>query len=411
MSFDFDEVLAREGTAAIASDAWRDFLLGDVADADLPAEGADLLTMWVADMDVATPDIALDAMRARLDRRILGYTLDADDAYRAAFAAWCERRYDWSFDPEHLCIGRGVVPALIDLVGVLCAPGERIVTLTPGYHWFQEAVEKHGLELVPCALRYDDGRWELDLDGFEAAVSDPAVTLFLLCHPHNPTGRLWTDDELLAMADVCRRHGVRIVSDEIHADLLRSGLRHRPLASIAPADDAVITCLAPSKTFNLAGLLFSNVLIPDAETVEKWDHLQSGISNPLSLAGATAVYTDGDAWLDALRVHLDDNLALVAETIAARLPEARFEVPEATYLAWIDLGGHAEESTTSRHSSPGKPMCCSKAPSSSSHTAAPTCGSTSRARGPRSSSLSSAWSRRSNATARCERVVCRTVSR
>ena len=173
------------------------------------------------------------------------------------------------------------------------------------------------------------------------ALADPAATLLLLCHPHNPNGRDWTVDELTAVADLCRAHGVRIISDEIHADLLRSGRQHTPLAAVAPESDRIITCLAPSKTFNLAGLLFSNIIIPDEELGEAFAERNSGITNPLSLAAATAVYQDGDEWLDALREHLDHNLRLVGETVASRLPHARFEMPDATYLAWIDLGDHA----------------------------------------------------------------------
>ncbi|MEM9200336.1 MAG: aminotransferase class I/II-fold pyridoxal phosphate-dependent enzyme [Actinomycetota bacterium] len=342
MTVDFNEIIDREGTAAVASESYREFLLGDVPDDALPPPDADVLSMWVADMDVAAPPVAMEAMRARLDRRILGYTKAKDDAYVAAFLGWCDRRYRWSFDPEHLVIGRGVVPALVDLIDIMCDDGDKIATITPAYHWFEEAPEQHGLELVTCPLTIVDERTTVDLVALEALLADPAVTLLLWCHPHNPVGREWSDDELIAVADLCRTHGVRIISDEIHADLLRSGRRHTPLASLVPADDEVITCLAPSKTFNLAGLLFSNIIIPNDDVREEMDKRAPGITNPLSLAAATAVYRDGDEWLDALREHLDHNLRLVGETIASRLPNARFEMPDATYLAWIDLGDHVD---------------------------------------------------------------------
>lgn len=338
---DFNEVIDRAGTAAVAAESYREFLLGDVPDDELPPADADLLSMWVADMDVAAPPVAIEAIRARLDRQILGYTRSSGEAYRAAFAGWCARRYGWSFDDEHLHIGRGVVPALTDLIDLICSEGDKVVTLTPAYHWFEEAPHQHGLELVTVRLAVDDERTTIDLAALEAALADPAATLLLLCHPHNPNGRDWTVDELTAVADLCRAHGVRIISDEIHADLLRSGRQHTPLAAVAPESDRIITCLAPSKTFNLAGLLFSNIIIPDEELGEAFAERNSGITNPLSLAAATAVYQDGDEWLDALRAHLDHNLRLVGETVASRLPHARFEMPDATYLAWIDLGDHA----------------------------------------------------------------------
>ncbi|MEO0494604.1 MAG: aminotransferase class I/II-fold pyridoxal phosphate-dependent enzyme [Actinomycetota bacterium] len=341
MPFDFDEIISRDGTAAVASESYRDFLLADVADADLPAPDADLVSLWVADMDLASPDVALDAIRARLERRILGYTRADDAAYLDAFLGWCARRYDWTPAADHVCIGRGVVPALIDLVAILSEPGDRVATLTPAYHWFEEAPETHGLDIVTVALQIDDGHARLDLDRLDTALADPAVTLLLFCHPHNPVGRMWTEHELGAVANRCRAHGVRIISDEVHADLLRTGRRHTPFASIAP-DDGIITCLAPSKTFNLAGLRFCNVVIAEEAEREAFVAQNPAFTNPLSLAAATGVYRDGDAWLDALRSHLDHNLDLVAATLAARLPNARFAVPEATYLAWIDLGPHVD---------------------------------------------------------------------
>lgn len=339
---DFNEFIDREGTAAVALESWRDALLGDVADEDLPPPDADLLSMWVADMDVAAPPVALEAIRARLDRRILGYTRSADFEYRSAFADWCARRYDWTFDDEHLHVARGVVPALVDLIDLICSPGDKVVTVTPAYHWFEEGTHQHGLELSTCPLTIVDGRTTVDLDSLEPLLADSSARLFLLCHPHNPNGRDWDVEELTGMADLCRTHGVQIISDEIHADLLRSGRHHTPLAAVVPAEDQIITCLAPSKTFNLAGLLFSNIVIPDVELGEAFAERNSGITNPLSMAAATAVYRNGDDWLDALRLHLDHNLGVVEEAVANRLPHARFEMPDATYLAWIDFGAHAD---------------------------------------------------------------------
>ena len=297
--------------------------------------------MWVADMDVAAPPVAVDAIHDRLDRRIFGYTRTGDAEYHEAFAGWCRRHYDWQPDLDHVCVSRGVVPALRDLLRLLCGPDDVVVTLTPAYHWFEEAAHKQGLELATCALTVVDDRTTIDLAALEPLLADERATVFLFCHPHNPNGRDWDGDELAAVAELCRRHGVQVISDEVHADLVRTGRRHTPLAAVAP-DDGIITCLAPSKTFNLAGMLFSNIVIPDDELREAFSDLQSGITNPLSLAAATAVYRDGDAWLAALREHLDHNLRLVAETVASRLPNARFEMPDATYLAWIDFGSHVD---------------------------------------------------------------------
>jgi len=196
----------------------------------------------------------------------------------------------------------------------------------------------------------DSGRYSIDFDDFATKVADPQVRMFFLCHPHNPTGRVWTESELRQMATLCFENDVVVVSDEIHCDLLRHGVAHTPLAKLFPDSDQIITCMSPSKTFNLAGLGFAMVIIPNGEIRDVWIERNSPLVNPVSVAAATGVFRDGHHWHDELRTYLDANLAYVQQTLAERLPDAVFEIPDATYLAWINLSAYFEpETNLTRH--------------------------------------------------------------
>lgn len=189
-------------------------------------------------------------------------------------------------------------------------------------------------------LAQTNGNHEIDFEDFETKASDPAVKLFFLCHPHNPTGRAWSEDELRRMGEICFANGVIIVSDEIHCDLLRKGKRHTPLAKLFPGRKDIITCMAASKTFNIAGMMIATIVMPDAELRAIWKERHYPFVNPISLAAATGAYPGGGSWLEALREYLDGNFALVDEFLKDNLPGACFRIPDATYLAWIDLGAY-----------------------------------------------------------------------
>ncbi|MGI9616027.1 MAG: MalY/PatB family protein [Acidimicrobiales bacterium] len=340
MSFDFDRIIDRTHTNSIAVDGFRDYLLDDPG-LTLPRPDDEAIAMWVADMAFGTAPVALDAMQDRLDHPIFGYTMSLDSEFGNAFRGWCRRRYGWMPDHEHHLPAPGVVPALYSLIELALEPGDNVVVHTPAYEPFESAVTSRGCELVTSQLtRGADGGITTDLDQLAAAFADPAVRMFILCHPHNPTGHAWTDDELRAMAELCFTNGVLIVSDEIHCDLLRGGRRHTPLAKLYPNSDQIVTCMSSSKTFNLAGHGLANVIIPNDELRARWQDRYFPVVNPISLAAATAVFTHGDEWLEQLKAYLDANFALVAQMLADRLPAATFQVPTATYLAWIDLGAY-----------------------------------------------------------------------
>ena len=343
MSWNFDRIIDRRNTQCLSIEACRGRM-------DIPYSDEEIVRMWVADMDFAAPDCVLQALHARVDHGIFGYTEMFGDALPQAFAAWCERMYGWRFPQEQLCTSHGIVPALFDLIRLRCKPGEKALFFTPSYGPFRRAAVDTGHEYV-CSdlIRGEDGVFRIDFDDFAAKAADPAVTVCILCNPHNPTGRIWTDDELRRIGEICLENGLLILSDEIHCDLLRSGRTHAPLAKLFPDSERIVTCMAPSKTFNIAGLQFSTIVIPDPELRAAWKKTHTEGENPFSLTAAQAAYSDGGyAWLMALREYIDGNFAFTADYFAAHAPKVRFQIPESTYLAWVDVSAYTGPQTELR---------------------------------------------------------------
>lgn len=343
MSWNFDRIIDRRNTQCLSIEACRGRM-------DIPYSDEEIVRMWVADMDFAAPDCVLQALHARVDHGIFGYTEMFGDALPHAFAAWCERMYGWRFPQEQLCTSHGIVPALFDLIRLRCKPGEKALFFTPSYGPFKRAAVDTGHEYV-CSdlIRGEDGVFRIDFDDFAAKAADPAVTVCILCNPHNPTGRIWTDDELRRIGEICLENGLLILSDEIHCDLLRSGRTHTPLAKLFPDSERIVTCMAPSKTFNIAGLQFSTIVIPDPELRAAWKKTHTEGENPFSLTAAQAAYSDGGyAWLMALREYIDGNFAFTADYFAAHAPKVRFQIPESTYLAWVDVSAYTGPQTELR---------------------------------------------------------------
>lgn len=343
MSWNFDRIIDRRNTQCLSIEACRGRM-------DIPYSDEEIVRMWVADMDFAAPDCVLQALHARVDHGIFGYTEMFGDALPHAFAAWCERIYGWRFPQEQLCTSHGIVPALFDLIRLRCKPGEKALFFTPSYGPFRRAAVDTGHEYV-CSdlIRGEDGVFRIDFDDFAAKAADPAVTVCILCNPHNPTGRIWTDDELRRIGEICLENGLLILSDEIHCDLLRSGRTHTPLAKLFPDSERIVTCMAPSKTFNIAGLQFSTIVIPDPELRAAWKKTHTEGENPFSLTAAQAAYSDGGyAWLMALREYIDGNFAFTADYFAAHAPKVRFQIPESTYLAWVDVSAYTGPQTELR---------------------------------------------------------------
>lgn len=334
MGFDFDEMVDRKGTNSIK---WEHM---DLLDKDAPP---DTLPFWVADMDFACAPPILEALRRRTERRIFGYSSLDEEAYKAAVIQWYASRHGWGVDPADLFYSPGVVPAIAFLLGLLTGKGDGVIIQRPVYYPFSLMIERHGRRIVNNPLRNQGGRWEMDFEDLEAKAKDPGTKLLILCSPHNPVGRVWTEAELRRLGTICLENGLTIVADEIHGDLVRAGQRHLPLAGLFPeAKGRIITTTSPSKTFNMAGLQLSNIVISAPELRAQWsryvaDELGLGIPNSFSIPATIAAYTEGGPWLDALLAYLDGNFALMEEFHRARFPFAPFRAPEGTYLAWSDF--------------------------------------------------------------------------
>ena len=341
MTYNFDEIIDRRHTNSENVDGWRPYIFHCGPERVFPYKDEEFIRMWVADMEFAVAPEIRQAIIDRVNRQILGYSIVSDDGYYEALRTWCESRYGWSFPKEQLTFSPGVIPALYQIVEDLVKPTNgKVLTMTPAYGFFLHACEYNDVELVTSPLKKENGRFEMDWADFEKKASDPAVKVLMLCNPHNPAGRIWTEDELRRMAEIIERYQLWVVSDEIHCDLIRTGLRHIPMGKIMPDYERLITCMSASKTFNLAGLLHSNIIIRSDEERARFQARDKNIGavNPLSIAAHKAAYEHGGAWLEQLKAYVDGNLKLVDEFLKGNIPAARFTIPEATYFAWVDLG-------------------------------------------------------------------------
>lgn len=341
MKYDFDAEIDRRGTNSIK---WE--FAQDPGDPErwLQTErsfGEDrLLPMWVADMDFRSPQPVIEALVARAQHGIYGYSAPDDGFYRA-IVDWMARRHNWEIDPRWICLTPGVVPALNLLVRTFVPPGERVLIQPPVYFPFFSAVENNGAELVHNPLIYEGGRYRMDYADLERKAADPRVKMAILGSPHNPVGRVWSPEELKRFGEICLANDVLVVSDEIHGDLIHRGHTFTPFASLGPEfAGRSITCTAPSKTFNTAGLQLSTIIIPD-------DGLRAGFRkilrrDALVLVGAFGIvalqagYEHGEEWLEQLIDYLGSNVEFLEAYMAEHIPQISVIRPEGTYLVWLD---------------------------------------------------------------------------
>ena len=304
--------------------------------------GEDVLPLWVADMDFASPQPVIDALRDRIDHGVFGYPMEPD-GLRETVCAWIESEYDWSVPCDSIVFLPNVVVSFNLATRALTQPGDGLLIQTPVYFPILHVPGNASLEeqLAPLA-KQADGRFEIDFDGFEQAITD-RTRLFMLCNPHNPVGRVYRRDELERMAEICVKHDVAICSDEIHADFVFNGHRHTPIASLSPeiAQNSV-TLLAPNKTFNVAGISCAVAVVPNPEIRKKMDEARRGLIPHVSILGYTATlaaYQHGKPWLTGLIGYLEATRDFAADFVARELPGLRFTPIEGTYLAWLDTAG------------------------------------------------------------------------
>ncbi|BBO78075.1 aminotransferase [Desulfosarcina widdelii] len=303
-----------------------------------------ILPLWVADMDFPAPKPVVDALVKRAQHGIYGYTLRTDN-YNQAVVDWMQRRHAWAVDPAWIVSTPGVVPAINFLIQTFTRPGEKILVQRPVYYPFFNAIEDNGGEIVSSSLVLANGRYEIDFDDFERRASDPAVTLFVLCSPHNPVGRVWTREELARMGEICLKNNVFVVADEIHADLIHRGVNFTPFASVSEKySSSTVVCTAPSKTFNLAGLHTSNIIISNDRLRRRFQQTlnRCGIgkwANPFGVVACETAYREGEPWLERVMAYIGDNLDFLQDYIDRNIPGIQVVRPEGTYLVWLDCRG------------------------------------------------------------------------
>lgn len=337
MKYNFDELIDRKGTYAAKLDA-------------LP-QGApqDALSVWVADMDFACAEPILNALHERIDKKIFGYTMYENEELKNAITGWFKRRFDWNIPKEDIFYSPGVVPALAFLVKILTKEGDGIIIQRPVYYPFTNKIAASNRKIYNSPLICEEGKYKMDYADLEEKFADENVKGIILCSPHNPVGRVWTKEELRQLADIAKKHGKWIISDEIHMDLTRNGVIHTPLIKVAPEyADHMVICTAPSKTFNMAGMQLSNIIIPNKEWQKKWiavveDEFSVNMANPFGIAATIAAYNEGEEWLEQLKQYLDENIRYVKEFLKEHLPKARMADTEATYLVWIDFSAYESD--------------------------------------------------------------------
>ena len=361
----FDKIVERRGTNCVKWDAKFPFSIDD-------SERKNLIPLWVADMDFEVAPAIREALQKRVEHGVFGYAT-VQNSYYEAVVRWFERRHNWTIQREWIQYTTGVVPAVSAVIKALTMPGERVLILTPVYNCFFSNIRNNGCEVVESKLKPtpnpsrregnldiskssptnrlplpsggDRGgyTYEVNWSDFERKCADEKTTVFLLCNPHNPAGRVWTHEELQRMNDICLRHGVRIVSDEIHCELVMPGHRFTPFGTVNPATDATapIICGSPSKSFNIAGLQMANIICADPETRRRIDRAininEICDVNPFAPLAVEAAYNEGETWLDALNEYLWGNYQALCAFFAENLPQLKVFQLEGTYLAWVDI--------------------------------------------------------------------------
>ena len=337
MKYDFDKTIDRRATNSYK---W-----------DSAPEG--VLPMWVADMDFRTAPAIIDALQKRVAHGIFGYTR-VPDAYYDAVTSWFSRRHGWDIDREWIIYTSGVVPAVSAVIKALTVPGDKVIVQTPVYNCFFSSIRNNGCEIVSNPLRRTADTYEMDFDALERCAADPRTKVMLLCNPHNPAGRVWTPDELTRLGNICLRNGVTVVADEIHCELVYQGFKYTPFASLSDAFlHRSVTCVSPSKAFNIAGLQIANIVAFDNDLrsrIDKAININEVCDvNPFGVAATIAAYNEGEEWLNQLVDYMHGNYEAMAEFCRRELPEFPITRLEGTYLVWMDCSSLGMPSDALEH--------------------------------------------------------------
>ena len=329
MKYNFDEIIDRTNYHSVKWD-----------ELETTFGVKDVLPMWIADMEFRSPKPVVEAIRKAAEHGIYGYT-SRPDSYYQAIINWMERRHNWKVKKDWIAHSPGVVPALGLIIRAFCQPGDKVVIQPPVYYPFFQVIENNGCHVVNNPLKLSNKKYFMDYDDLERKIDDPRVKLLILCSPHNPVGRVWQKEELIILGEICLKNNIIVVSDEIHADILFEGYKHIPFASISPAfAHHSITCTAPGKTFNLAGLQTSTIIIPNKKYYKTYNNILDSLAlvenNVFGLVALEAAYRHGEEWLEQLLPYLNENLDFLMKYFRERIPKIKVITPEGTYLIWLD---------------------------------------------------------------------------
>jgi len=331
MIYNFDEIIHRENTGSVKYDFRRQFFGTN-----------EVLPLWVADMDFRTPDFIVDAVKRRANHELYGYAIQMPGYYEAILK-WCEEQYHWKVPQGWLNFSPGVVAGLGVAVQVFTQPGDKIIIQSPVYPPFFTVVENLGRQVVNNQLSNEDGVYQIDFELLENQI-DSRTKLMMLCNPHNPTGRVWTKDELEKLATIAEKHDLLIITDDIHADLVFEPNQYIPIATLSPAiANRTITFISPSKSFNMAGLFTSVAIIPDSIKAKIYSNrlndMHMGFANVFGIVALEAAYKNGKDWLQQMLDYVWGNILFVGDFIQSNIPEISMVAPEGTYLIWLDCRG------------------------------------------------------------------------
>lgn len=322
MTYDFDRIIDRKGTNAFK---WQ-------------TRDRDLLPMWIADMDFEAPQEVVDAVVRRARHGVFGYSMPGEGFFKVV-ADWLQRRHNWAIQKEWITFCPGIVPGLNLLVQAFTLPGDKVIVQTPVYYPFYDAIQNNGRQIQRNPLILENGHYRMDFDDLAQKARDTRTKAIILCSPHNPVGRVWTREELTRLGNICLEHDVLVISDELHCDLVFKPHIHIPFAGISNSfAQNSVTCMAPSKTFNLAGLQTSTLIIPNETTRNRFlDTTFFKRFNPFGIVALEAAYTHGEPWLEQLMAYLAGNVRFLKEFFEAHLPRVKVIEPEGTYLVWADF--------------------------------------------------------------------------
>lgn len=327
--YNFDEIIDRKGTSCVKYDGLKNAYQGK----------ENLIPLWVADMDFATPDFIVEALKKRCEHPVFGYTFD-DDEYYESIQTWLDYKYHWKTEREWISYIPGIVKGIGLAVQCFTQPGDKVIIQPPVYHPFRLVPTRMGREVVYNPLKLEDGVYKMDFEQLESLI-DKDCKMLILSNPHNPGGVVWEKEALVKLAQICSAHGILVISDEIHAEMTYPQFRHHPFATVSEEAAACsVTFMAPSKTFNIAGIVSSYALVPDSRIREKfYSFLEAGELNAGTIFAFTATkaaYTYGAEWLQQMRSYVIENVNFVDEYLKKNIPRIKVYRPQASFLVWLD---------------------------------------------------------------------------